>query len=103
LYEYCQNKRTLQINSKKLKQNSTQTKLNSSISIQLKHRQQKQEHRHTALQHGGGGKKLVMGEICVCVENSAVEKQAAAQQISPTSNTLAFKHSQALTHAAYAV
>jgi len=44
-----------------------------------------------------------MGEICVCVENSAVEKQAAAQQISPTSNTLAFKHSQALAHAACAV
>lgn len=81
---------------------STQATLNSSISIQLKHKQQKQEHRHTALQHGGG-KKLVMVEICVCVENSAVEKQAAAQQISPTSNTLAFKHSQALTHAACAV
>jgi hypothetical protein len=28
-----------------------------------------------ALQHGSG-KKLVMVEICVCVENSAVEKQA---------------------------
>jgi hypothetical protein len=98
LYEYCQNKRTLQINS-----NKNQTTLNSSISIQLKNKQQKQEHRHTALQHGGGGKKLVMVEICVCVENSAVEKQAAAQQISPTSNTLAFKHSQALTHAACAV
>ena len=84
--------------------------INSSISIQLKHKQlkqehkqQKQEHRHTALQHGGGGKKLVMVEICVCVENSAVEKQAAAHQISPTSNILAFKHSQALAHAVCAV
>jgi len=37
-----------------------------------------------------------MVEICVCVENSAVEKQAAAHQISPTSSTLTFKHSKPL-------
>jgi len=95
LYEYCQNKRTLQINS-----NNTQLKHQHSTQTQTT---EARTQTHTAQQHGGGGKKLVMVEICVCVENSAVEKQAAAQQISPTSNTLAFKHSQALAHAACAV
>jgi hypothetical protein len=38
-------------------------------------------------------------EICSCHENSAVEKQAAAHQISPTSSTLNFKHSQQLRNA----
>jgi len=100
LYEYCQNKRTLQINS-----NNIQLKHQQSTQAQATEaRKQTTEARtQTHSSTGYRGKKLVMVEICACVENSAVEKQAAAQQISPTSNTLTFKHSQALAHAACAV
>jgi hypothetical protein len=80
-----------------LKQNSTQA---SAFNSNTNNRSKNTE-THSSTEHRG--KKLVLVEICVCVENSAVEKQAAAQQISPTSNTLAFKQSQALAHAACAV
>jgi hypothetical protein len=81
----------------KLKQHSTQA---SAFNSKTNNRS-KNTDTHSSTGHMC--KKLVLVEICVCVENSAVEKQAAAQQISPTSNTLSFKHSQALAHAVCAV